>query len=150
MFRSSSSPSSYHNPIRLRRAFGEERQAKRVYERFSCDLRVAVWSYDARTRVGVGRLRNLSMGGAFLECVMGLEKGALYHFQIARGNIPIVVAGHVARVIRVGSIRSNQYGISFTLGAKQQNLLKAIIDPMRARAAKPAVDDEKVKWYWGM
>ncbi|MBI5211462.1 MAG: PilZ domain-containing protein [Elusimicrobia bacterium] len=150
MFGSSSSPSSFHNPIRLRRAFGEEKQAKRVFERFPCDLPVTVWAQDGKTRAAEGRLRNLSMGGGLVECGSNLQRAALYFFRIGQGAAAATLSGRVARVIREGSVRSNQYGITFTLGAKQQGWIKATIDQLRTRNAKAPIADNKIKWYWGV
>lgn len=131
-----------------RRSFDAEKQAKRVHERHVCDLPVTVWSEDLKTKVGIARARNISMGGVLLECPMVLQKGSSYHFQIA-GAARITVSGQVVRETRVGGSRDNQYGISFSLSTKAQNMLKVVIDPLRAKASKPPIEEDKLRWYWG-
>ena len=81
---------------------------------------------------------------------MTLQKGTVYRFQIAWNKTLLTVAGQIARVAGEGASRGNQYGISFTLGAKTQNLLKTIIEPLREKAAKPPIAEDKAKWYWGV
>lgn len=132
------------------RTFDQEKQAKRVYARYACDLPAAVWSEDARVRVGTGRVADISMGGALLDCPMLLQKGKVYRFQITSNNSVLVVAGRLVRVAGEGRSRGNQYGIAFTLGAKTQNLLKTIITPLREKPPKPVIPEEKAKWYWGV
>lgn len=132
-----------------RRTFDQEKQAKRVFARYACDLPAVVWTEDARVKAGEGRMRNISMGGVLLDCPMTLRKGTVYQFRIAWNNAPITVAGQVVRVASEGTRLGNQYGVSFTLSAKAQNLLKTVIEALRDKTAKAPIAEEKARWYWG-
>ncbi|MFA6315846.1 MAG: PilZ domain-containing protein [Elusimicrobiota bacterium] len=138
------------DPGQQRRTFDAEKQAKRVYARYACDLPAAVWGGDHPARIGNGRVHDISMGGILLHCPMELKKGTIYRFQIAWNNAVLTVAGQVARAASEGGSRGNQYGVSFTLSAKTQNSLKTLVEALRLKSAKPPVAEEKIKWYWGV
>lgn len=137
-----SNPSSYHNPILLRRAAGEA-PVLRVHARYDCDLGVAI---SGRIQ---GRFLNISMGGAFLACRGELKIKDSYDFRLAGSRLALI--GRVAR-IHVPERESpglRYYGVAFTVNGSQQEFLKAEVEKARRRGVKSSGNDEKIARYWG-
>ena len=148
MFKTTSSPSSYHNPATLRRAFGQK-SSRRVYARYACDITVAVWAAGAKRRLGRGRLVNIGMGGGLLEFGAELESGVSYVFEILQGAVRMPLIGRVARAHAQPSPGAQRrYGISFILTPAQEKRMKAAIEKRRALESKSPADDSKMKWFW--
>lgn len=148
MIRSSSSPSSYHNPLRLKRAFGEK-NTRRIHARYPCDLAVEVWSIDDKRRRGRGRLLNIGMGGGLLETSLPLEKNTPFAIVIIQGQARFAMNSRLARAqpeARSGAL--NHYGISFILTKEQENKLKTAVEKRRVAGVKSPADDNKMKWFW--
>lgn len=145
--RSPSNASVYGNPLLLRRAFGEKRESRRVYERVKCELAVTIAHAGAKARLGEGRFLNIGMGGAYLNCAAKLEKKLVYDFQVGR----VLLSGHIARLHGPEKRNTWNYGVNFDLTAKQEAFLKSALDKLRQAQGRPgAVKDEKLKWYWGI
>lgn len=144
--RSPSNASVYGNPLLLRRAFGEKREPRRIYERVKCELWVAISVPGAKNRPAEGRFLNLGMGGAYLNCAAKLEKNIVYDFQIGR----LLLSGHIARLHGPEKRNTWNYGVNFVLTAKQETQLKMGLDALRQAQSKPSsIKDGKLKWYWG-
>lgn len=148
MFRSTSSPSTYHNPAALRRAFGQK-SSRRVYARYSCDITVEVWSHSPRQRLGRGRLLNIGMGGGLIELGVELKREVPYVFELIQGTLKMALSGRIARVHPQKSPSSpHRYGISFDLTPSQEKRMKAAIEKRRVADGKNPVEDRKMKWFW--
>lgn len=148
MIRSSSSPSSYHNPLRLKRAFGEK-NSRRIHARYPCDLPVEVWPAGAKRAQGRGRLLNIGMGGGLLETSLHLDKKTSFAIVITQGKSRFAMNCRLARAqpeARSGALL--HYGLSFTLTMEQEHKLKVAVEKRRAAAAKSPADDDKMKWFW--
>ncbi len=145
MFRSVSSPSSWHNALRLQRAF-PQKNARRVYQRFPCDVAVGIWRADASERLASGKFLNIGMGGALLKTRARLDMSADYVFQAVRGQAQLILPGRVARAPGPYPIH---YGVSFRLNPAQERALKLALDVLRPQTFKPSLPDDKVRWYWG-
>ena len=147
--RGGSFPSSYHNPIKLRRAFGGK-DATRVHTRHPCDVNVVAWSYDAKTRLGSGKFTNIGVGGALLHCSFKLERNTRCQFVVGHGAGRAIVHGRVVR-LHADDRRhpyDHYFGIHFDLTPAQEKELRAGLAGMREKPHRPAVADEKMKWYW--
>ncbi|MBI5625253.1 MAG: PilZ domain-containing protein [Elusimicrobia bacterium] len=140
-------PGPDHGRYRPRRTFDDEMRARRLHARFACDLQAAVWAEDSRAPLASGRIIDISLGGALLSCPAQLQKGRTYRFQLSWNNARVSLAGEVIRV--AGDGQGNRYGISFSAASRTQDVLKSIIESLRARPAKPPIPEDKLRWYWG-
>lgn len=149
---SRSFPSSWHNPEKLRRAFGDPPKQARIFTRYPCDFAGSLWTGDGKTRLGPVRVVNIGMGGAYLRGLLEIEKNTLYLLQIVRGSAQLILAGRIVRREKEKSGEGALHlGFSFALTAEQERRLKSGLEKMRqARAKAPGADDSRLKWYWGV
>ena len=142
-------PSSYHNPIKLRRAFGGK-DPTRVHTRHPCNVEVTVWSYDASKRLGAGKFTNVGVGGALLHCSFKVEKGTRCQFLIGRGENRAILYGRIVRGHQPERHRPYDlfYGVHFDLSRAQEKELRAGLDQLRHKPKGHPISDDKLKWYW--
>ncbi len=144
--------SSYHNPTKLRRAFGEEVKSARIHTRFPCDFSGSLWTENGRTRLGAVRVLNIGMGGAGLKGIVEVEKGPVYILQLVRGRAQLLLDGKIVRLAREkGNEAVLHIGFSFHLKPDQEKRLKDGLEKMRrSREKTTRAEDSRLKWYWGV
>ncbi len=125
----------------------------RAHARISCDRPVDLFSTGpSGTRLGDGRLLNISVTGALLACDYDLKSRATYRLDLTGPKVPIQFFFHIVRVAPRGKKYRplRHYGIIFELTPEQAQKLGAVVDSIRSQ---PSPDDDSlldrlIRGYW--
>lgn len=119
--------------------------SRRVLARYPCDLPVEVHAFLSGTRAAGGRLRNLSLGGALLQCADQLGRGVTYFFRFSWEGTPLALPGRVAWA-GPSKAGSRRYGIQFNLTRDQESFVRGIVEILRSAA--PPAPRRTARDYW--
>ena len=127
---------------------------RRSHARLPCDLPVEIYrGAAAGSRLGGGRLLNLSLSGAYLAFDGELQRGTPYRLSLAGPEGPVELAFRVIREGPIGGAKTSgarSYGLHFNLTADQERHLRKLHDALRRRPhTEPETRfDRTLKDYW--
>ena len=124
----------------------------RAHARISCDRPVDLFATPSGTRLGDGRLLNISVTGALLACDYELKSRATYRLDLTGAAVPIQFQFHIVRIAPRGQKYRQlpHYGIVFELSPEQTKKLGEVVDSIRSQ---PSPDDDTlldrlIRGYW--
>ena len=126
---------------------------RRAHARISCDRPVQIFmGAAAGRRIGIGRILDISLAGAYLRFEGELKRGTPYRFAADGADGPIDIP---FRVVREGANDpkapgARHYGLVFNLTGGQERELRRLVDALRRQ---PPTDNESrfdrsLRDYW--
>jgi len=122
---------------------------RRLFARYPCDIPVDIRSLYNEARIAEGRIVNMSLGGARLDCSRPLERKVTYLFRVNWKKTNVDLSGQVVWTAPRNPLNPgfHQYGVQFNLTSNQESQLRALVERLRQLAEPPAGRDI-MRDYW--
>ncbi|HAM34892.1 MAG TPA: hypothetical protein DEB40_04825 [Elusimicrobia bacterium] len=122
---------------------------RRLHARYPCDVPVTILSFLGNARLAEGRLVNLGVGGALLDCARPLEKKVPYLLRFPANISSLSLPGRVVWIAprNPQNPQFHRYGVQFNLTSSQERILRALVERLRRALEQPEQPDF-LRDYW--